>query len=98
MAFDSKNDVVWIAISGFLGSEIEVASTLKGISDEIGASYSTLKSKAKKSDGFMVEVPVDGLSCGKGWYVTKKDVRRANRSVDRNSSGGFIGYKNGGKV
>lgn len=61
---------VWVGVTDG-GNRVEVASTVKGLSDLMGASYWTMKEKAAGKDGFVVIV--DGL---KMWNVKRVEVRK----------------------
>lgn len=63
--------MVWVAVHG---SDLFAASNLKGLSVDIGASYSTMKDKSGKGDKFSVSVG-DGDDI-RVWLVAKLTVRR----------------------
>ena len=72
---------VWVGVFGYGGDQVvEVASTVRGLSDAIGASYSTMKSKAVKGGKFMIAV--EGKESMRVWWVTRSEVRKvAGRGV-----------------
>lgn len=63
--------MVWVAVHG---SDIFAASNLKGLSVDIGASYSTMKDKSCKGDKFIMAVG-DGDDI-RVWLVAKLTVRK----------------------
>ena len=65
----SEGRELWIATRGQY--DVRCKGTLKGISEEIGASYSTMKSKASKAD--MFTIVVEGMEV---WFVIKKTVEK----------------------
>jgi len=62
---------VWIGINGV---EVFAASNLKGLSEDIGASYSTVKEKGNTSDKF--SVAVGKMEDLRVWYVVRVAIRR----------------------
>lgn len=85
----AKVDRVWVAVSGY---EVVVASTMKGIAEETGLNYHTMKSRG--SEVFTMMQGGKGGEIGKKWFVVRKSIRRVGgRGVVTGnvvgSSGGF---------
>lgn len=75
---DNKGKV-WVAVSGY---EVVVCTTLKGISEETGLSYNTMKTR-KEEVFTMVSGKRDG-GLGKVWFVVRKEVRKVEgRGINR---------------
>ena len=68
---------VWIGTSGG-GYEVKASGTLKGLSEMIGASYSTMKSKSGDDGGgpFVVVVKDESGGIGKSWFCVRVEVSK----------------------
>lgn len=73
------NGVNWVWV-GVHGNEVLVASNLKGLAQDIGASYSTMKDRGSVSDRF--SVVVGKMEDMKMWMVSKVRVKKvAGRGI-----------------
>jgi len=62
---------VWVAVNG---NDVFAASNLKGLCEDIGGVYSTMKDKGSKAEKFSVVVgKMDELRM---WYVVRVEVKR----------------------
>ena len=68
---------VWVGVSGITGFDVKVASTLRGLSDSIGASYSTMKGKGAKAEMFTVVVGKELEA--RSWFCVRVAVRKVGR-------------------
>lgn len=64
---------IWVAITGIAEHEVILSTSLSDIADQIGASYSTLKFRVKKSPKFRVLV---GGPNGQSWFILKAQLTR----------------------